>query len=70
MSQAQLETLQTENQHLIGLLQRLHSQSPTVRLLWHIYVVITQLYSWQQPGIVITSVLFMNVTHLALVLTS
>ena len=35
MTQAQLETLQTENQHLKGLLQRLESQSPKVCLLWH-----------------------------------
>lgn len=35
MTQAQLETLQTENRHLKGLLQRLESQSPKVCLLWH-----------------------------------
>lgn len=34
MTQAQLETLQTENQHLKGLLQRLESQSPQVCLLY------------------------------------
>lgn len=33
MTQAQLETLQTENQHLQVLLQRLEPQSPKVRVL-------------------------------------
>ena len=41
MTQAQLDTLQTENQHLKSLLQRKESHSPKVCLLWHSYSVFT-----------------------------
>lgn len=51
MTQSQLETLQTENQHLKGLLQRKETHSSKVCLLWHSYYsVITLFYRQHQTG--------------------
>lgn len=58
MTQAQLETLQTENQHLKDLLQKLESKSPKVSLLWHSHYIIYSLHILQTAA---DRILFLNV---------